>query len=290
MENIEQNRGTRVLLQHEYGELVKKIAEQVQGLPTSGIPVPHIPIVGKNYDDCAYKIAFVGMETKGWPPKTSKLLVKDDFPTFCDLAKNAPEEATTRYENWLNENGMFEYREKSAYWLFIKHFLQQFYKIKNLKIEKGKYHSIMSSFVWGNANAIERYEVTAKQKHVDKKVWQAVKKASRPFDSINHLIDATHPKVVIITYKAVDTTYITAGNDVQSEKHFFSLPNGQKRAIRHYYLRNRDVHVFVTPHPTWMIRSKTGFKPYIKALIDPTQDIWQLPQNEYDWKKKPTDV
>ena len=269
---------------------MSEFAKNVKEMPTKGIPVPHIPIVGKDYDDCAYKMAFIGMETMEWPPqKTSKLTFKDDFPTFIDLIEKAPKEAITRYENWLNENGMFEYRERSAYWLFIKHFLQKFYHVKNLKIKKGQYHALMSSFVWGNANAIERYEVTAKKKKVNKKVWEAVKEASKPFDNINHLIDATQPKVIFITYKGVSKEYITTDNEVCSEKHIFSMPKGKEIAIRHYYLRNRDTHVFVTPHPTWMIRSKIGFKPYINALTKSIKEhnIWsQLPQSKEDWRIK----
>ncbi len=257
-----------------YARLVTDFAKSIKGMPIEGIPAPHIPVVGRNYDKCAYKMAFVGMETK----ETKK-------SRNCKAFIEDPETAMRNYEKWLDESEMFKNRERSVYWLFIKHFLQKFYHVKNLKIKKGKYHALMSSFVWGNANAIERYDVTAEKMMVDYEVWKKVKKASKPFDSINHLIDATHPKVIFITYKAVDKEYILQDNDVYSKNHEYVI-DGKKIRFRYYYLSNRDTHIFVTPHPTWMNRCKIGFKPYIKALIQAITEyaIWsQLPQSEDDW-------
>lgn len=273
----QEHMSTRDQVRKVYAGLIESFAKEVSGMVIEGIPAPHIPVVGGNYDRCAYKMAFVGMETKG--------TYKSNCQTFIDN----PEGVLTLSEEWLDASGMFKKRERSVYWLFIKHFLQCFYQIKSLKTKKGKYHAHMSSFVWGNANAIERYEVTARKKKVDKKVWQAVKNASKPFDNINHLIDAAQPKVVFITYKDVDKEYLTDANDVCCKKHVFTTSKGRKSAIRYYYLSNRDTHVFVTPHPTWMRRSGIGFKPYINALIKAIEahHIWlQLPQNTDDWKIK----
>jgi len=279
---MEQKNTTREKLWEEYSELVSNFVEKVKNLSIEGIPAPHIPVVGGNYDMCAYKMAFIGMETRDTPKKLN-------CKNFIDNRENTMQQ----FECWLDRSGMFpkKGRAKSAYWNFVKNFLKKFYSIKEkeLKIAKGEYHAIMSSFVWGNANAIERYEVTAKRKNVDRTVWKKIKDASIPFDNINHLIDATQPKVIFITYKVVSQEYITTDNEVCSEKQIFSVPKGKEIAIRHYYLRNRDTHVFVTPHPTWMIRSKIGFKPYINALTKSIKEhnIWsQLPQSKEDWKIK----
>ena len=277
---MEQKNTTREKLREEYSELVSKFAENVQGMGIEGIPAPHLPVVGGNYDKCAYKIAFVGMETKEtMKSRNCKTFVED------------PETAMSNYEKWLDESGMFKYREKSVYWLFIKHFLKKFYSIKEkeLKIAKGKYHAIMSSFVWGNANAIERYEVTAKKKKVNIKVWKAVKEASKPFDCINHLINATHPEVVFITYKAVEKDYISKDKDDLSEKMEYDI-NGKKIIFRHYILRNQNTHVYVLPHPTW-IKAYSGIKEndYITALIKTIKAhrIWsKLPERIEDWEIK----
>ena len=50
---------TRERLREEYARSVKEFARKVKGLDASGIPAPHIPIVGDSYDKCSFKIAFV---------------------------------------------------------------------------------------------------------------------------------------------------------------------------------------------------------------------------------------
>ena len=135
----------------------------------------------------------------------------------------------------------------------------------------------MTSFVWGNTNSIERYEITAKNNAVNRDVWEAVKKASKPFDNINHIIDAANPQIVFILYKSVEKEYFLAENNACMQKHAFTNDKGKKITFRYYYLRNRDTHAFVTRHPVWMKRSG-NFQGYINALIDAIKAHNILPQ------------
>lgn len=251
---------TRERIQNEYAGLVESFANSVKGMAIEGIPAPLIPIAGRNYDKCAYKMAFVGMETK----ETKK-------SRNCQRFIEDPEKVIAEYEKWFNDSEMFKHGVKSAYWNFIKNFLDEFYN-KTLKKTE-----IMTSFVWGNTNSIERYEITAKNNAVNRDVWEAVKKASKPFDNINHIIDAANPKIVFILYKSVEKEYFLAGNNACMQKHAFTNDKGKKITFRCYYLRNRDTHVFVTHHPVWMKRSG-NFQWYINALIDAIKAHNILPQ------------
>lgn len=269
---------TRQRLYKEYAGLVKSFADAVAGLPINGIPAPSIPIVGKNYDACAYKMAFIGMETK--ETNTSR-----NCRTFIE----DPQKALRKYENWLDNNTMFIHGEKSVYWRFIKHFLEHFYSPQKPKKFKknadGRYHEILSSFIWGNANAIERYEVTAKANGVDRDVWKKVKKASKPFDDIRHIIEAAHPSVVFITYKHVKEKYFLHDEDIYT---YNQCSDGADVVFGHYYLHNQDTHVFVTPHPNWIARRGLSEK-YISALLSAIQDyeIWpNLPKSIDDWNQE----
>ena len=190
---------------------MKSFVKNIKGLDTDGIPAPHIPIVGETYDQCAYKMAFVGMETYGW----------GDIKDFIELAEKSPHDAVTKYEGWFHAGGMVEHSKNATFWGFIIAFLARFYqideKLLKSKRDNGTYHEILSSIIWGNSNAIERYHITAQKKGADLFAWKKVKEYSRAFDSINHIISAAHPKVIFLTYKNVDKNYILQDKDVHRE-------------------------------------------------------------------------
>ena len=285
---------TRDRLREEYAKLVKTFAKNVKGLNIEGNPAPHIPVVGTYYDECAYKIAFVGMETYGW----------GNIMDFIELAERSPKEAVTKYEGWFNAGGMVKHSGSGTFWGFIIAFLERFYNLepdslKHLR-EDGTYHEILSSIIWGNSNAIERYEVTAKKRNVGIAEWKKVKEYSKALDSINHIIDAAKPTVIFLTYKDVDKNYIVQDSDIHKEipetkytysfKHVYPCDGAKDIEFRYYYLRDQQTHVFVTPHPTWIgVYSGIGFTRYIDALMQAIKEhkIWAtLPKSIDDWKIK----
>ncbi len=290
---------TRDRLREEYAKLVKIFAKNVKGLNIDGIPAPHIPVVGNYYDECAYKMAFVGMETYGW----------GNITDFVDLAERSPKEAATMYESWFNAGGMVEHSGSGTFWGFIIEFLEHFYKLEKdslkHKSKEGIYHEVLSSIIWGNSNAIERYEVTAKKQNVDIAEWRKVKEYSKPLDSINHIIKAanptvTKPIVIFLTYKYVDENYIVQDSDIHKEipetkytysyKHVYHCDGTKDIEFRYYYLRDQHTHVFVTPHPRWIgVHSGIKFTRYIDALMQVIKEhkIWAtLPKCIDDWKIK----
>lgn len=279
---------TRDRLREEYARIVKEFSKKVRGLDVAGIPAPHIPIVGDSYDRAAYKMAFVGMETYGW----------GNIEDFIRTAEENPHEAVTKYEGWFNTGGMVKNSGHGTFWEFIISFLAKFYQIdKNvLKLpnSEGKYHEILSSIVWGNCNAIERYHVTAKKKGAALDAWKKVKEHSRTLDSINHIIEAANPQIIFITYKHVDKNYLLQTKDLHADvpeiKYAYATKPDESIDYRYFYLREQQTHVFVIPHPTWIdVYSGIGLTKFINSLIETIKNykIWnQLPQNEQDWEKK----
>ena len=176
--------------------------------------------------------------------------------------------------------------------------LSEFYKIDSKQIKnKTNLSPVLTSYIWGETNAIERYEVTAKTKGVSHQVWQEVKKSSKRFDSINHIIEATKPKVVFILYKYVNKNYLFDINDSisfgdkaeKNEKAVFKYPKPDPECkYDYYFLREQQTHVFVLPHPRW-IGMNGGHKMYAQSIIKFMENnkIWpQLPTKSEDWEIK----
>ena len=265
---------------HAFAEQVKMLGD------IHGIQAPHIPIAGKNYDLCNYKIAFVGMETNGW----------DELENFIADMENSPSKAVLKCQDWLNPASILKHNHNATYWRFVIQFLETFYKIDHQRIlNKQELHPALSSFVWAETNCIERYQVTAQRNGVDIKKWKQVKELSRPLDSIDLLIKATHPKVVIITDKWVNEDYI-----LKEESLFDIFPEAKKPSFlikvesdiekrvkyNYYYLRDQDTHVFVIPHPRWLGLNNL-VDCYIQSIMEMIKKykIWsKLPESENDWK------
>ena len=72
----------------QYAPLIGQFLDDIKGLDVSGIPAPHIPIMGKSYEAAKYKMAFIGMETYGWT----------DINEFCEIARKNLNKAVTYEE------------------------------------------------------------------------------------------------------------------------------------------------------------------------------------------------
>lgn len=273
-------------IREQYAKHVKAFVKDIKGLESEGIPAPHIPIAGENYDESQYKIAFMGMETYGW----------GSMHDFIKAVEENAGDAVLMYKNWYNGKEVLKQNGNATFWGFVIRFMQRFYKIDEKKIlDCNNPHPTLTSIVWGNTNAIERYCVTAKPKGVNHEVWHKVKESSKRLDSINHLIEAAHPKVVILTYKWVDKDYIlkekAIGDDLQETKKFAITHQPDPNVpYQYYYLREQDTHVFVIPHPKWIgLYSGIGFDGYIDSIMHVMEEykIWrQLPSCDDDWKIK----
>lgn len=287
---------TNERIRKQYEKLLTDFAKEVKDLAINGIPAPHIPIAGNNYDRCKYKIAFMGMETYGWA----------GINDMISAIEENPQSAATKYTSWLQPENVSKNIIKNSnpqtFWGFIVTFLTEFYKIDNKGIKnKTNPNPVLTSYIWGDTNSIERYEVTAKKKGVSHQVWQEVKNSSTRFDSINHIIEATKPKVVFILYKWVNENYFMSENDSisalniseKNKKSVFKYHQpDQECKYDYYFLREQQTHVFVLPHPRW-IGMNGGHKMYAQSLIKFIEKykIWpHLPIQNEDWEIKEQDT
>jgi hypothetical protein len=109
----------------EYKEKYKNlIAEFLSQLPKdvpSGIPCPMIPCVGDLYEASKYKIAFFGMETRGWGDLLELQDKSGPNAIFDDLTEDFKE---LSFVDWTNNF-------HTSFWDYVFTFLSKFYKIQN---------------------------------------------------------------------------------------------------------------------------------------------------------------
>ena len=184
----------------------------------------------------------------------------------------------------------------ATFWGFVFKFIAKFYKVSfSDLVEEIAYPELLTSFVWGNTNSIERYDISAECNGVDYKTWEVVKKASTCFDSINNIVKSVNPKLFFVLNSSVDNDYIqnddavrAFGIPVENKKNVMRLTVDEERKIVYYYLRDDNVHIISMPHPTWMgLYSGFGIDSYVDIVIDLIREynIWDcLPEGHEDWK------
>lgn len=282
----------------QYAPLIEQFINGISGLDVTGIPAPHIPIMGQSYEAAKYKIAFLGMETYGWT----------DINEFCEIARKDLNEAVTYDENTINSLEYLNWASNyiSTFWGFVLKFLAKFYNILDFNSFIGNkkiqvYKDILTSFVWGETNSIERYHVSAGPNNVNPKIWEVVKRNSICFDSVNNLIKSVAPKLIFILSRNVDKEYIlnddavrAFGVPVENKKEILSLNVNEDMKIRYHYLRDDNVHIIALPHPTWMgVYSHFSIDKYVDKVIELINQyqIWtSLPATANDWKGEVIDI
>lgn len=262
----------------EYSSLISDFIDQIKDLDLTGIEEPHLPVIGQDYERSRYKIAFCGMETLGWG-SISEFIKKDaeSLVTYADYTINDLE-----YLGWPRNY-------HATFWGFILKFLSKFYQIPFKDLIDAKQPDLLRSFVWANANSIERYCVTAEKKNASYDSWKKVKKASLPFDNLNHIINTANPKVVFILYSGASQEYYldlsdkTYGLDITNKRDYLKIENKEFKYF-YYYRRDTATHIFNLPHPTRIgLFSEKSIDEYVDSLIKDISDyhIWEtLPTGE----------
>lgn len=153
--------------------------------------------------------------------------------------------------------------------------------------------SILKSFIWGETNSIERFEISGMSEGGDPAVWSIVKQASKSFDNLNHIINSCAPDVVFIVHGGASKEYFLNddslsdifGVDVSRKNNVLHLQNDEMK-YDYFYLRNSNTHLFKLPHPTWMgLYSGIGIDRYVEALYKDISNyqIWDtLPTSPRD--------
>lgn len=181
-----------------YGPLLDEFVHELAKYPTSdyiGIPHPFLPEIGRNYRLALKRIAIVGEETRGWPPTLDAFI-----STYQKNGFNFAEEmAEFQNLDFKDPSWMGGVPILSSFWGFWMNVLAKVYGIEDWgELKRGQFDILLDSFAWGNTNAIE----TTTSIGVDFSApgyWRAKRVAERLFDSIDLLVRAVDPHVVILT-------------------------------------------------------------------------------------------
>jgi hypothetical protein len=236
-----------------YEPLLKKFIEEIKDVDKKNLPEPFIPVYGKNYGSSEYRIAFVGWETRN----------NTGLEKFYDLARIDPREALKSFFEEIDEDEGFPitgYANNfgTGFWNFVFKFLGKFHN-EDWKLIKRKSHpDILKSFIWGNLESIERYEVTAKKEGGIYQEWEEVKKASKIFDRAELMIEALHPKILIVMQWQEDDKWIENIKDIEHE---IIVPD----YLEYYHLNASDTHIYWTRHPRGL--SVVKIEEYISRIL-----------------------
>jgi len=191
-----------------YCELIDQFVDNLQSFNAHGMPAVHIPIIGKRYNKSSTKIAFFGIETAGWHP----------FQEFMEkYAGDGKNEGSTEkaYDYLVNSTNPIDYLKwrnnfHNNFWDFIFNFLLKFYGLPISNYETNeKFFDILESFIWGNTNSLEGYNVSAEKQGAQYNDWDHVKKASKIFDTAKYVLDICKPDLLLILNWTEDEKWLT---------------------------------------------------------------------------------
>lgn len=234
-----------------YTPLVKVFCDTLLQHPADtyhGIPQPFLPCFGNRFENAMVKIAIIGRDTKGWGNLSTFLeACQQNFDSIRDM----DEFQNLDYVNWTSGKG-----HRYTFWGFAMYFLSALYGVKNWEIMKQRQHSeILRSFVWGNVNSIEYFDVSSKGKGADWNAWSRAKTASSPFDRIEHITDLFSLDVAIIMCNCADCNRYLSGSG--------AILLGDKNGVRRFQLGK--CLIFNMPHPNGM-RFRGGADYYAQNI------------------------
>lgn len=214
---------------------IKQFEHKTLGMDISGIPMPHLPHWGTEYETAPIRVGFIGIETRGWGemcrfisaaktnPRESLYLEKKDFDSF-------------EFTNWTNRFG-------TSFWDTNIKILAGLYGVADWKDLKRKTNTDpLKRFFWANVNSIENFDVTAKWQKVQYETWNKVKKASECFDSLRMILDVLCPHVVFIFCQEPSQKFLDVDLDWTNFGKCQDVAKDSKTGCL----------VFSTPHPTWL--------------------------------------
>lgn len=244
-----------------YGPLLDEFVRELAKHPLTdyvGIPHPFLPEVGRNYNHALKRIAIVGKETRGWGPNLDRF-IPDYLYNGFDFSM---EMAEFRNLDFKDSNWMGGRPTRSSFWGFWMNVLAKVYGVQEwTEIRDGKFDILLDSFVWGNANAIETY--TSAGVDAGAAGYSRAKKlAEKKFDSINLLVEATDPHLVILLCGIGERNrYLGDG---------FSLVEVVEDRVSVFRRDDDDLLVFHAPHPNsqrWYAGGADVFAVVIRDLL-----------------------
>jgi hypothetical protein len=237
MDNIKSNM-MKHYLKH-YTPLIREFCDDVSKLNLVGlekIAQPFLPLFGSEYESSPMRIVFVGQDTRGW----------GNARHYIDQGLNCPEKlifddfAEFRDHDFTGWGG-----SRYTFWGFVMMFLASLHGKNDWEVMKrGACKDILSSFAWGNGNAVEYYGSSAAKKEAPGETWKAVWDAGQRFNGVHHLIDVLQPHVIVVLWKNMRPGDFFLGCEYEKRE--------SPRNIGHYVLVKSGAQVFHIPHPVNM--------------------------------------
>jgi len=177
----------------QLGKFFSKIAD-IPDEELKGLSALHIPALG--FTEEMPKIAFYGIETKGWDSMVKLRNLFNDNPS------SAYDYITTGI--FTPEFVFYCVQQKSSFWKYVVSLLASICGITPQQL-KTKDELKKHSFIWGNIMSLERYDVSAKQKGVKKHIYNRVYEESALFNTLpdghwgpTYIVRACQPKLLFI--------------------------------------------------------------------------------------------
>jgi hypothetical protein len=251
---------TRPLYIKTYKPLMTQFIEAIRAVNYDRIPAPFFPVHGKLYEEATTRIAFVGIELKSGPDSRW-----DNITDFVKRADTDPEGAIFKDFEEFEELAFCDWGDnrETGFWDFVFRILADFHGVPDWRVfKRGESKQILTSFAWGNTNAIERFEKAAKLRGVVEENWIPVKEASECFDQAKHLVNILQPHLMVVTdWTHTPEKWLLDGLPenvarVEIEKHLW-----------YYFLPATQTHVLWTAHPRWLA-TNPNLDIWSKKLVD----------------------
>jgi hypothetical protein len=236
-----------------YCPLIIDFVESIRNTDYNKVPQPFLPLFGQGYEKAETRIAFVGIETRGWGNMTDFVNAVDEHPEEA-LLDEFTEFDKLEFCDWGNNFG-------NTFWDFNFKFLAQYYSLENWKqLKWGDNEEILRSFAWGNTNSIEGFSVTAEKKGVKHENWLAVKQASKRFDKGKYILETLQPHIMVVMSWHTPEDWLCDGIDD-------FLKDEIDDYFWYYFIANSETHVLWTAHPTWLSKN-VDFDEHINTMVN----------------------
>jgi len=241
-----------------YLPILKEFCKKTMSLYECGYPQgPFIPYTMPKYKSAPIKIMYVGRDTWEW---TRYNVLDEAFKKDCledYLKANASNVYVEKMLEWRNNSG--------AFWTFANK-LHLLIRTGNLVDDLADLSDVQKNILkevgYGNLNSIEIPETIKKRKDVfedDKYVWDlinnveqynAIRKASKPFETLKSMIDAYHPDYVfVLTWIEKGDFFEGLEKEYEWKSNFFSEDIDEKKYRAVYTSNNYKTKVIWSLHP-----------------------------------------
>jgi hypothetical protein len=221
-----------------YAPLVTEFVREVETLShphIDGMPEPFFPAFGSGYERSALRLIIIGQDTRGW----------GDLRKAIPALKVNPK---AKLKGWLDEFSSSPARwggPRNQFGGFAMMFLATLYGQKDWSVlRQGGLDELVSSFAWGNVNAVELYGSSPSKKSIPREYWETVRKAGARFDRFSHLVETLQPQAAIVLCRGMNPAIYFDG-------YAYDLVSEEGR-LKHYRLPEIGVDVFHAPHPQSM--------------------------------------